>query len=122
MKSAVRLSLSVFLSVWVAVVQPGLSYFWLIDPQVHADIDAEEYGQTSDGRMLPGYPWRPPHDHPSSASLSITDLMQHNVFDAAFYDMVFSPAARLALQDSRPESQVIEKSIAVPPPDQPPRV
>jgi hypothetical protein len=121
MKSVAQFSLSLFLSVWVSVVQPGLSYFWLIDPDVHAEIDAEEYGQTPDGRMLPGHPWHPPHDHPSSAGLSITDLVQQNAFDAAFYATVFSPAERPALQDRLLEVEMLVKSSDMPPPDQPPR-
>jgi hypothetical protein len=45
---------------WVTLVPPGLSRFGLIDPEVHAQIDAERYGQTPDGHTLPGYPERPP--------------------------------------------------------------
>lgn len=119
--STARLIIALITGMWVALVQPGLSYFWLLDPQVHADIDAEEYGQTPDGRTLPGHPWHPPHDHPSGAALSISDLIQQNAFDARFYAKVFAPADRPSLQDQPIEIAVLATAVDLAPPDLPPR-
>lgn len=120
-RQVARLLIGLTICIWVALVQPGLSYFWLIDSDEHTKIDADLYGQTPDGRTLPGHPWHPPHQHPTSLSLGAFELMQQNAFDAEFYAKVFSPAIWLALQSDLLEVQVIAQPIDLPPPDQPPR-
>jgi hypothetical protein len=120
-RQVVRLLIGLTICIWVALIQPGVSYFWLIDSDEHAKIDADLYAQTPDGRTLPGHPWHPPHDHPTSVSLGAFELMQQNAFDAEFYDKVFSPAVRLSLQPDRFEVAVIAQPIDLAPPDIPPR-
>ena len=116
-----RSIISAVICTWIALVQPGVSAWWLMDPQVHAKIDLEEFGQTPDGRTLPGHPWHPPHNHPTSAALGISDLIQQNAFDAAFYEIVFRPAHEPALQGQALEIEVIATATDLAPPDHPPR-
>ena len=59
-------------SVWLALVQPGMSYFWLIDPALHAEIDKELYGQLPDGETLPGHEHHAPHEHPASEGTTVS--------------------------------------------------
>lgn len=106
---------------WLMLLQPGMSYYWLIDPNVHARIDAELYGQLPDGQPLPGRPWQPAHEHPTSDGAALSDLILHNSFDSAFYWAVLSPATQPALAGFRSEADVIAESIAPAPPDHPPR-
>jgi hypothetical protein len=117
----VQSAIVLILCVWVALVQPGLSYFWLLDPQAHADFDADEYGQTPDGHTLPGHPWHPPHQHPTSLSLGAFEIMQQNAFDPTFYQIVFWPLDRLSLQGQPFEIAVIGQAADLAPPDHPPR-
>lgn len=106
---------------WLAFAQPGTSYYGLIDPAVHAQIDAERYGQTSHGETLPGHEHQPPHDHPVVQGVSISGLTVANPFDAAFYQALLSPGQRLALFAQRVELAVIGQAITLKPLDQPPR-
>ena len=107
---------------WLAFMQPGMSYYWLMDPHLHAEIDAEEYGQLPNGQTLPGQPWHPPHEHPTSFGASVEGLTLRNPFDEVFYNTVFSAAQRPALRGLRVDSSALGQSITVEPPDQPPRV
>jgi hypothetical protein len=100
------------LGLWLALVQPGLSSYWLLDPHTHAQIDADRYGQEPDGEPLPGRPWHPPHEHPSSGGLPVSSMVLLNAFDAAFYQTVFLPAQCPALRDERSEAAVLAKSVA----------
>jgi hypothetical protein len=92
-----------------------------MDPQVHAQIDADELGQTPDGRTLPGHPWHPPHDHPTTSALGAFDLMQQNAFDAAFYAIVFWPAHEPSLQGQLLETMPVMAATDLAPPDPPPQ-
>lgn len=105
------------------VAQPGVSPYALIDPVVHAAIDAELYGQTIDGQPLPGYEHDHPlpHDHPGSSGLPTPNLSLQNVFDYAFYINVLAPANQPALGSERSEAAVIAESITLVPLDPPPR-
>jgi hypothetical protein len=101
---------------WLMLVQPGLSYFWLIDPDLHAQIDAERYGQALDGEALPESPRRPLHDHPFAAGIPIPATSLRNAFDAAFYTRVFSAAHRPSLGDhgSKPASPPSQRTCPLP--------
>jgi hypothetical protein len=116
-----RIATCLIVAAWLAFAQPGMSYYWLIDYEVHAQIDAELYGQRPDGETLPGHEHHLPHDHPIMPGISIPDLTLANPFDASFYELLLSPAQRLALFGQRVELDVIVQSIAIAPPDQPPR-
>jgi hypothetical protein len=119
--SLARFSICLFVATWLAFAQPGTSYSWMIEHDVHAQIDAELYGQTPHGETLPGHTHRPPHDHPITLGVNITGLTLANPFDAAFYRALVSPAQRLALLGQRIELVVIAQAITLEPPDQPPR-
>jgi len=116
-----RFSICLIVAAWLAYAQPGTSPYWLIDPEVHAQIDAERYGQSTHGETLPGHEHHLPHDHPTALGISIPGLALANPFDASFYQALLSPAQRLALFGQRVELAVIVQSIAIVPPDQPPR-
>jgi len=107
---------------WVTLVPPGLSRFGLIDPEVHAQIDAERYGQTPDGHTLPGYPERPPHEHPVTAAVSVSAISLASVFRAAARHDVFTPAQQPSLSGGHIDTEVIAESIAIAPLEPPPRV
>jgi hypothetical protein len=106
---------------WLALVQPGMSYYWLIDPDVHARIDEKLYGQMPNGETLPGHEHHLPHDHPTGLGTTVPELTLTNPFDATFYHHLFSAAQRQALRSKRVEIDVIARSIAIEPPEQPPR-
>ncbi len=106
---------------WLAFVQPGLSYYWLIDPQVHADIDAERYSQLPDGRMLPGHPYQLPHEHPSSGSLPTAHPVTFDDDASAYSRTIFWEANRPSLQNSYAEAAVIACAVFPDPPEHPPR-
>ena len=116
-----RFSGCLIVAVWLAFVQPGVSYYWWIDPAIHVQIDAELYGQRPDGETLPGHEHHPPHEHPANPGITVSDLTLANPFGAAFYRTLLSPAERLALVGQRSELAVIAQQIALAPPDQPPR-
>jgi hypothetical protein len=118
---AMRCSGCLIVVVWLAFVQPGMSYFWLIDSEVHARVDAELHGQRPNGETLPGHQSHPPHEHPASPGMSVSGSTLANPFDAAFYRMLLSPAHQLAVFGQRVEMGVCAYSITVEPPDQPPR-
>ncbi len=107
--------------VWLAFMQPGMSYYGLIDPAAHAQIDAELYGQRPDGETLPGHEPHPPHEHPINPGISVPTVTLANPFDAAFYRTLLFPAQRLALSSHRLELDVIAQAITLELPDQPPR-
>jgi hypothetical protein len=119
--SLVRWSLCLISTVWLAFAQPGMSHYWLIEPAVHAQIDAELYDQLPDGETLPGHIPHPPHEHPSHPGNFVAGLTLANPFDATFYRALLSPAERLALLGQRLEMEVIAQTIVLAPPDQPPR-
>ncbi len=106
---------------WLMFAQPGMSHYGLIDPGVHAQIDAELYGQTPHGETLPGHAHQPPHDHPVTLGSSVPSLTLVNPFDAAFYCALLSPAQRLALLGQRVELDAIAQPVTIKPSDQPPR-
>lgn len=119
--SSARLDGCLIIALWLAFVQPGMSGYWLIDPGVHARIDAELYGQLPDGETLPGHEPQLPHEHSIILGTTVSGLTLVNPFGAAFYCVLLSPAQRLALLDRRAELAVIPQSITLTPPDQPPR-
>ena len=106
LQSQARLVSCLIVISWLAFAQPGMSYSWLVDPDVHARIDAEPH---------------PPHEHPVILGLTVPGLTLANPFGEAFYGVLLSPAQRLALLDRRIEMAVIAQSITPEPPDQPPR-
>jgi hypothetical protein len=106
---------------WLVLVQPGLSYYWLIDPLVHAELDAERYGQLPDGRMLPGHPYHPPHEHPSSGGLPITYPVTLDHEASAYSRAIFWEANRPSLQNRYVEAAVIARIVFLDPPEHPPR-
>jgi hypothetical protein len=103
------------------LVQPGMSHYWLIDPHLHAEVDAELYGQTPDGKTLPGHEPHAPHDHPASQGIVVSDPLLLNLFGPEFYQTLLAPARSLALGDRCLNLAVFATSIALAPPDQPPR-
>ncbi len=105
---------------WLMLVQPGVSYYWLIDSHLHAEIDADRYGQTPDGRTLPGRSQHPPHEHPSSEGVTNSEAVSSNGFDAAFYAALFAEANRPSLQGRRLELAVIALAVVRDPPEHPP--
>ena len=107
---------------WVVLVPPGLSYYWLIDSEIHAQIDAVRYGQTPDGRTLPGCAERPAHDHPAGAAVSVSAISLASIFQIASYYDADTPAKRSSLGGKRVDDAVIGESIALPPLEHPPRV
>ncbi len=106
---------------WLAFVQPGLSDYGWIDPHVHAEIDAERYGQLPDGRMLPGYPYHPPHEHPRSDGLPTTHPITLDDDASAYAWMIFWAANRPSLQGTHAEAAVIASAVFLDPPEHPPR-
>ena len=116
-----RLLVCLIICGWLAFVQPGLSYYWLIDPNVHAEIDAERYGQLPDGRVLPGHPYQPPHEHPSSGGLPITQVIQFENEVARCSQAIFWEANRPSLQDHYAEAAAIPLAVFLDPPEPPPR-
>ena len=106
---------------WLTFAQPGTSPYGLIDPAVHAQIDAQVYGQLPDGESLPGRVAQPPHQHPVNQGVGVSGLTFAHPFDAAFYRTLLSPAQRLALLARPSEMGVFAQSITLDPPDQPPR-
>jgi len=107
--------------VWLTLMQPGVSVYWLIVPAVHARIDADEYGQTIDGQPLPDQPVTPPHSHPAHDASAESAVSLPTSFDASFYQVVFSPAQRPSLNGRHIEAHVNAESIAPDPPEHPPR-
>ncbi len=106
---------------WLALLQPGMSDYWLINPQVHAAIDAEAYSQLPDGRPLPGYPARPPHSHPGNDGLTYASEVLIVGLGMPSFDEVFVEADRPSLQGSRSEVAVIVAAVFLDPPEHPPR-
>ena len=106
---------------WLALLQPGMSDYWLINPQVHAAIDAEEYGQLPDGQPLPGYPARPPHSHPGHDGMAYSPEPLIAGLDMSSFDRVLVEANRPSLQGSRSEAAVIVAAVVLDPPEPPPR-
>ena len=107
--------------VWLVMMQPGMSVFWLITPAIHARIDADEYGQTADGQPLPDRPMTPPHSHPAHDASAESAVSLPTSFGAGFYQVVFSPAQRPSLNGRHIEAHVDAESIALAPPKHPPR-
>jgi hypothetical protein len=119
--SPIRPTVCLLACAWLAIMQPGMSIYSLISPEVHAEIDEQLYGQTIDGHTLPGHAQHAPHDHPANQGTSVPDSAYVNPFDATFYHVLLSPALRPALCGQPLEADVIAKSITIEPPDQPPR-
>ena len=119
----VRFGVACLISSWLMFAQPGISPYALIDPAVHAEIDAEVYGQTIDGQPLPGHECdqHHPHDHPGSSGLPTPELSLHSAFDYAFHTIVCAAAGEPALNSERHEADVIAESITLVPLDPPPR-
>lgn len=120
-RSLIRSALLLLVCCWLWVMQPGMSLYWLIAPEVHAEIDADLYGQTPDGRDLSDEHHRAPHDHPAQPGTPVPGAPTVNPFDAAFYIALLAPARRPALRGQRIDALVIAYTLALKPPDQPPR-
>jgi hypothetical protein len=116
-----RMIISLLIAAWLMVVQPGMSYYWLINPDVHAEIDAAVYGQSPSGQTLPGHAPHAPHDHPGNLGTTVPQVTFDNPFGAAFYQSLLLPARRPALHGWRLETVINAESIVIAPPDQPPR-
>ena len=110
-----------FVCAWLAIMQPGMSIYSVISPEVHAEIDKELYGQTPDGHTLPGHEEHAPHDHPANQGTAVPDSTYINPFDAAFYRSLLLPAQQPALRGQRLETAIFARSITIEPPEQPPR-
>ncbi len=106
---------------WLALVPPGLSYYWLINPQRHAKIDAERYDQLPDGRMLSGHPYQPPHEHPSSGGLPTIPSVQLDNKVVLYSQAIFWEANRPSLQNSYSEAAAIASAVFLDLPEHPPR-
>jgi hypothetical protein len=119
--SPVRPMVCLFVCAWLAIMQPGMSIYSVISPEVHAEIDKELYGQTPDGHTLPGHEEHAPHDHPANQGTAVPDSTYINPFDAAFYHALFEPTQRPALNGQRLETAIFARSITIEPPEQPPR-
>ena len=117
----IRPLIRVMICGWLAWMQPGMSVYWLIAPAMHARIDADEYGQTADGQPLPDRPVTPPHSHPAHDASAESAVSLPTSFDAGFYQVVFSPALRPSLNSRHIEAHVNAESIALDPPEHPPR-
>jgi hypothetical protein len=116
-----RLFVCLIVCGWLTLVQPGLSYYWLIDPHVHAEIDADRYGQLPDGRMLPGHPYQPPHEHPSSGGIPATHPATLDNDASAYSSVISWEANRPSLQSRFTEAAVIPHAVFLDPPEHPPR-
>ncbi len=116
-----RLFVCLIVCGWLALAQPGLSHYWLIDPRVHAEVDAERYDQLPDGRMLPGHPYQPPHEHPGSSGLPATDPVTLAADASACFRAFFWEANRPSLQNSYAEAAAIPQVVFLDPPEHPPR-
>jgi hypothetical protein len=116
----VRPIIILLIGAWLIVMQPGMSAYWLISSAVHAEIDADLYGQSPTGETLPGHAPHAPHDHPRNVGIPIADFTLTNVFGAAFYTSLLWPAQRPALHPLN-DTAVIVHSITIESPDQPPR-
>ena len=114
--------ISLFVVAWLMVMQPGMSYYWLINPDVHAEIDAELYGQSPAGKTLPGHAPHAPHDHSGNPGTTIPSITIDYPFNAAFYQSLLSPSRRRALRSGQLATAIVAESIVIAPPDQPPRV
>jgi hypothetical protein len=119
--SPVRLAICLLVCGWLALIQPGMSIYSVLAPEIHAEVDEELYGQTIDGHTLPGHEHQAPHDHPVNPGTPVPGTTYINPFDAAFYRSLLSPALRPALHDQRLDVDVIAQSISIEPPEQPPR-
>jgi hypothetical protein len=119
--SPVRLMVCLFVCGWLAIMQPGMSIYAVISPEVHAEIDEKLYGQTIDGHTLPGHEEHAPHDHLANQGTTAPDSTVINLFDAAFYRWLREPAQRPALKGQRLETAIFARSITIEPPEQPPR-
>ena len=104
------------------LIQPGVSATWLLDAHRHAAIDADVYGQTPDGRTLPGRAAHPPHSHPADDSLPGPEIAPLRPFNAAAAAAILSEANRPSLGDRRSDAEVIAAAIFLDPPEHPPRV
>ncbi len=113
--------LGLILSGWLAFLQPGMSNYWLINSQVHAAIDAEEYDQLPDGQPLPGHPARPPHSHPANDGMTYAAEALLAGLDLPLLDKILVEADQPSLQGSRSEATVIVAAIFLDPPEHPPR-
>ena len=116
-----RLFVCLIVCGWLALVQPGLSYYWLIDPQRHAEIDADSYGQLPDGRMLPGRPYHPPHEHSSSSGIPATHPATLDDDASTHSSAIFHEANRPSLQNRYSVAAVITRAVFLDPPEHPPR-
>lgn len=119
--SPIKAAIYLFVCGWLMLMQPGMSLYSVISPELHAEIDEELYGQTIDGHTLPGHAEHAPHDHPVNQASAVPGGTHINPFDAAFYYSLLAPALRPALRGQRLESDVIVQSISIEPPEQPPR-
>jgi hypothetical protein len=113
-----RIVTSLIVVGWLAFAQPGMELLLVIDPGVHARIDAERYGQQPDGENTSGPRASTAHEHSIILGITVSAMTLVNPFGAAFY-RVLSPAQRRALLDRRVELAVIAQSITLEPPDQP---
>ena len=99
-----RFSGCLIVAVWLAFVQPGMSYYWLIDSEFMPRSMPEIYGQLPDGETLPVTGKIPPREHPISPGLCVSGITLTNPFDAVFYRVLLSPSQRLALLGQRVEA------------------
>jgi hypothetical protein len=112
---------ALFVCIGLALVQPGVSYYWLIDPQVHAQIDEELYGQAPDGHPLPDRPRHPPHTHPTNDGDQTSVMRPSTDFHMVFQSAVLAAAQCPALNGKCLELLDQAQSVVCDLPDPPPR-
>ncbi|MFN8597097.1 MAG: hypothetical protein U0559_13060 [Anaerolineae bacterium] len=115
------MTLNLLIGAWLILVQPGMSYYWLISPHVHAEIDAELYGQSPTGETLPGHTPHLPHQHPISPGMTAPESTISNPVDLGVRASIWSAAQQLALLNRVFEISEAVESLVIEPPRQPPR-
>jgi hypothetical protein len=105
----------------LTLVQPGVSSTWLIGTRQHAKIDADLYGQTPDGRTLPGHAEHPPHQHSADDGLPNSVVIVLQRFEVGYAAAILSEANRPSLQDRRSDATVIASAVFLEPLEHPPR-
>ena len=116
-----RMILNLLIGAWLILVQRGMSYYWLISPYLHAEIDAELYGQSPTGETLPGHTSHAPHQHPIGLGMTAPESAISNPIDLGVRTSIWLAAQQLALLNRVIEVSEAVEAIVIEPPRQPPR-